>query len=240
MGCSVNASSNDTLKVITHGIFPPLCSIDTSGKVVGIDADLVQIIASEMGYKKVQFDVADHTALFAAVQSGAYDFATCLSPTPERLQMVDFTDPYMMTSLFFITRSDDTSLDGLTQQQIETAVSGKTVGCVFGSFDYDYISAVSGAIPVNYDNLSLEIIALNNHQVDYILWEFNTTSSGLIMRTYVFDKNSGIKLIETPVAASPSEIIVKKGNTQLLASLNEIIAEVKSDGRLDAIVAKYL
>jgi len=233
-----SCGKQNELRVISHGIFPPVVWHE-SGVVKGIDADMVKIFAQELN-KKVRFDIADHTGSLAAVQSGTHDFATCFAPTPARREMVDFTEPYLMSSLMFLTRAGDTRLDSKDKQAIEAAVNGRRVGTVFGSSHHTYIQDVPGAIPVHYENFGTLVIALKNNLIDFILWEFNRTDSGTVILPDVMKNDIGIKLISVPVDGSQNAIAVRKGNTKMLNRLNEIIAQIKADGRLDEIVMKYV
>ena len=224
------------LRIISHGVFPPVTFIE-NGRIAGIEVDLGNIIANEMN-KKVRRDIVEFGGIIAALQSGTHDLTICLTPTDARREMLDFTDPYLTFSGMFLARENDTRLDGKNKEQINAELNGRTVGVIFGSTLHTYVSGVSGAIPVHYENVSLMIAALKNSQVDFILWEFMVTDGGLAPNLTAV--NTGIKIIKVPVSANPIAMAVKKGNTALLNKVNAILVEVKRDGRLDEIVAKYI
>ena len=52
--------------------------------------------------------------------------------------------------------------------------------------------------------------------------------------------NSVIRILETEYTNEDYAIAVNKNSTELLAKINEILAEMKSDGTLDSIIAKYI
>jgi len=53
-------------------------------------------------------------------------------------------------------------------------------------------------------------------------------------------ENEGLIILEEAYADEEYAIAVKKGNTELLNQINAALAELKADGTLDAIVAKYI
>ena len=53
-------------------------------------------------------------------------------------------------------------------------------------------------------------------------------------------ENEGLTILDEAYADEEYAIAVKKGNTALLEQINKALEELKADGTLDAIVAKYI
>ena len=52
--------------------------------------------------------------------------------------------------------------------------------------------------------------------------------------------NPGLKILDTEYANEDYAIGVNKDNTALLDAINGALAELKADGTIDSIVAKYI
>ena len=101
-GCGKNSSaesnnSSAAKKKITMGTnatFPPFESVDDSGKIVGLDADIAAAIAEKLNMELVIKDM-DFDSLIPAVKGGSIDFAMAgMTVTDERKESVNFTDTY--------------------------------------------------------------------------------------------------------------------------------------------------
>ena len=53
-------------------------------------------------------------------------------------------------------------------------------------------------------------------------------------------ENEGLIILDEAYADEEYAIAVRKGNTELLNQINAALAELKADGTLDAVVAKYI
>ena len=97
---------NGTLKFATSGVLDPFSYVGANGEILGYDVDLALHIAKDLGY---HLDISTITmdAIFASVQTGKVDFGGTLTKTPERAEMVDFTEKVMPTYISVIVKSKD-------------------------------------------------------------------------------------------------------------------------------------
>ena len=84
-----------------------------------------------------------------------------------------------------------------------------------------------------FNNGGLAVTAMINGQVDYVVID-NDVAANLV-KQYPND----IKMIDIALTTEQYAYGVDKNQAQLLADVNAIIAEIKTDGTLDAIFAKY-
>lgn len=95
------------LKVGSDTTYPPFESVNDKKEIVGFDVELVSEICKRLNCKAT-FVSADLDALFAAVQSKAYDFSVSgWTITDEHAKAVDFGLPYAPKPKVLLTRADD-------------------------------------------------------------------------------------------------------------------------------------
>lgn len=96
--------------------YPPFTQIDPSGKAVGFDVDVVELIANKYGWQ-VEHKPWEWAAIITAVQAGDLDFvASGMTHTAKRAEVVWFSVPYYsyiheLMALATDTRSRDDILN---------------------------------------------------------------------------------------------------------------------------------
>jgi len=95
---------NGKLIMATNAEFPPYEYFDDNGVISGVDPDFARAICDKMGYE-LQIDHMEFLSIITAVQTGRADFgAAGMTVTPDRLQNIDFTEPYVTASQVVIIR----------------------------------------------------------------------------------------------------------------------------------------
>ena len=98
------------LRVGTAANREPMCFI-SNGKISGLDAELIERIASELG-RPVEYVDMKFSALIAALESGRVDVVVSnYGITPERLMRVHFSDSYYTNPQILTTLSNN-SVEG--------------------------------------------------------------------------------------------------------------------------------
>lgn len=94
---------SETLIMGTNAAFAPFEYLEGT-EIVGFDISLSQHIAADQG-KKLEVSNMDFEALIPALSAGQIDFiAAGMSVTPERLENVDFTEPYYSSKQVIILK----------------------------------------------------------------------------------------------------------------------------------------
>jgi polar amino acid transport system substrate-binding protein len=97
--------SNGTLVMATNAEFPPYESI-SDGKVVGIDADIMQAVCDELGME-LEIENIEFDSIIPEIQSGKADVgAAGMTVTEDRQKNVLFTDSYATGTQVIIVRKD--------------------------------------------------------------------------------------------------------------------------------------
>ncbi|MHC5229868.1 ABC transporter substrate-binding protein/permease [Enterococcus sp. LJL99] len=81
--------------------------VDGQDQIVGFDISIAQKIADDLGVK-LKIEELGFDALLGALKTGKIDLIISgMAPTPERMQEVNFSDPYMHVQQKVVVRKDD-------------------------------------------------------------------------------------------------------------------------------------
>ena len=207
-----------------------------SAEVVGCDIELAKYIANKLGVE-LEIKSMDFDAIKTAVTTGNVDFALSgLAYTEDRAQSMELSIPYGLDpddmGHGVIIREEDA-------EKYKTAedFAGAVVAAQTGSLQQELASTqLPDSIELKpIGNLGEAIMMLSTGKVDAIASDYRNGTlyvekhPGLMMSEFHFVEDS-----EGTVAA------VKKGETELIEAINEILEEVNELGlyqqwRLDAI-----
>lgn len=133
---SIKTSATDganELVVATNIDFAPF-EYYNGNKIAGIDIEIAQLIANEMG-KTLVVEHMDFDAVVTAVQTiDKYDIGmAALTISEDRAKMVNFTKPYFDTTQVVVVKADDTTFDACTDKdamlQKLASLSGAAAKC---------------------------------------------------------------------------------------------------------------
>jgi polar amino acid transport system substrate-binding protein len=93
------------LNVTTSALYPPEFYKDSSGKIVGYDIDVLNMVAKDLNVKLNMIDTPDNAANIANVLSGKADLVSAgLVNTPKRALVMNFTKGYVpYTQILMVT-----------------------------------------------------------------------------------------------------------------------------------------
>ena len=211
----------------TNAEFPPY-EYKEGDKVVGIDAEIAQAIADELGMKLEIVDTK-FDAIIPGVQSGKYDMGMAgMTVTPEREQSVSFSNSYAtgIQSIIVKEGSDIKSVDDLSSET-KIGVQLGTTGDIYASDDFG-AEAVS-----QYDKGADAVQALIAGKVDCVIID-NEPAKAFVAA------NTGLKILETSYAEEDYAICFAKDNTELQTKVNDALKKLIDNGTVKTIVDKYI
>ncbi len=231
--CSCAKKTNDsgliedgTLTVATNAYFPPY-EYYSGDEVVGIDIEIAQAIADDMGLelkiKDMPFD-----EVINSVKDGEVDIAiSTLTITDERKKIVNFSEPYAkgVQSIIVKDNSDISSIDDLSDDKKIGVQKGAT-GEMFCIDDFGEDKVTS------YNKISVALLDMNSGDIDAIVIDND------IAEKYV-SENAGLKLLDSDYKNEDYAIAISKDSTKLLDEINKILKELKDNGKIDEIVESY-
>ena len=219
------------LHMSTNAAFPPYEMVKDDGTFEGIDVEVAGAIAQKLGLELVVDDMGFDAALLAA-QNGQSDIVMAgVSVTPDRQEVMDFSDSYATgIQVVIVKEGSDVTMDNLGE---------KMIGCQKATtgYLYAYDTPENGGYGENhviaYETGALAVEALKNGQVDCVIIDNEPA------KAYVA-ANEGLTILETPWVEEDYAIGMKKGNTALLEAVNAAMTELKADGTFQAIVDRYI
>ena len=225
-GARTGTAQEGVLVMATNAEFPPYEYHDGNA-IVGIDAEIAAAIAEKMGCELQIEDIA-FDSIIPEVSSGKADMGMAgMTVTEERMENVDFSVTYAVARQVVIVAegSGITSLADL---------EGKTIGVQQGTTGDIYATDEFGDESIERYNKGMEAVqALSQGKIDAVIIDNEPA------KVFVTE-NQGLVILDEAYADEEYAIAVKKGNTALLEQINKALEELKADGTLDAIVAKYI
>lgn len=221
------------LHMSTNAAFPPYEMTTDDGGFEGIDVEVAQAIAEKLGLELVVDDMGFDAAL-TAVQTGQSDIAMAgITVTPEREEVMDFSDSYA-TGVQVVIVKEDSPI-----QTVDDLANADMIGCQAATTGYIYCSDTPenggyGEDHVTaYENGALAVMALVNGQVDAVVIDNEPAKSFV-------EQNEGLKILDTEFAVEDYAIGFAKGNTALKDAVNAALSELIADGTVQSIVDKYI
>lgn len=225
--------------VFTDPNFYPFEFPGASG-VEGVDIEIARAIAKELGVE-LSIKESNFDAIIMSIKGGKGDIAISgITITDERKQSVDFSDPYINSIQYIILPNDSeiTVIEDLAGSKIGVA-KGYT-GSLLIDDEINQKEGVlfgSNASFTEYPSAMEASLDLLNGKVEAVIMDEYVAKD-------IAAKNAGLKTFELSyadgaVAAEEYGIAVPKGNQDLLAAINKVIKNLKSQNLIEQWVIKY-
>ncbi|WP_208440610.1 transporter substrate-binding domain-containing protein [Bartonella raoultii] len=222
-----------TLKIASEGSYPPFSYIDSNNKLQGFDIDISYALCKKMNVECI-IVTQDFDGMIPGLLAKKYDAAVAsLALTPERLQKIDFTDPYYNTALAIIVNKDSE-----IKEVSAEAFKGKNLGAQSNTTQAAYAEDhyASKGINIKLYPTTIEVNRdLLNRRVEGIIVDKLQALNWL--------KNEGkdcCKLLKTLEETKyPIAIAIRQNNNDLKNKFNKALKEIRLDGTYDKIMKKY-
>jgi arginine/lysine/histidine transporter system substrate-binding protein len=226
VGCGKKDS--DTLIVATEPGFAPYEYME-GDKVVGIDMDIAQAIADAMG-KKLEIKTMDFDGALIAVQQGKVDFvAAGVSVTEDRQKIMDFSTNYVDSTEVVVVNKENPTVTGVED------LNDKIVGVQQGNIADFYVSDKDNVTPskINrYTKFSQAAEDLKNGKIDCIVMDQYPAEE-------LVAANDTLTILDGTLFQDKYAIAVKKGNTEMLNQIDDVINKLIEDGKIEEFTANH-
>ena len=240
-GCEV-----DQLEVVQEGMltvatgepaFPPWIIDDDPTNQQGFEGAVVYALAAEMGFTPEQVTWT-RTGFDEAIAPGPKDFDFNIQQyaiTPERDEVVDFSDPYYVTPQALVAFADSPVAAATTIEDLK----GFVLGAQIGTTSFDYIEEViqPDTPPPAYDTNSDAKSALDAGQVDALVFDLPTAY--YITAVEMPDTTIVGALETSEQQADHFGLLFAEGNP-LVTCVNEALGRLRDAGALDQLAETWL
>ena len=238
---STEAAGKKTLKVAMECGYAPYNwtqSDDSNGAVpikdskdyaYGYDVMMAKKIADELGYD-LEIVKLDWDSLVPAVQSGTVDCVIAgQSITSERLEMVDFSDPYYYASIITLVKNDGQYADAKGISDLAGATCTSQLGTIW--YDVCLPQIQDANIQPAQESAPAMLVALESGRTDVVVTDMPTGMAAVVAYP-------DFKLLDFAGSGDDYEvsdeeinigISVQKGNTELLEGINSVLATMTTD-----------
>ncbi|MDO4565887.1 MAG: transporter substrate-binding domain-containing protein [Oscillospiraceae bacterium] len=231
--------ASGTLVVGTDPAWAPFEYIGADGEITGADyeiaSDIAEALGVELEMKNIAFD-----SLIPAMQSGEIDMIlAAMTITDERLESVDFSEPYTQIQQCIIVAED-------SEVQYIDDLAGGAVGAHLGTTGDFLVSdeiesgvlAGTGASINQYKYLTDACLAILSGDLQAVVCDAPLAEN-------LCTVNEGLKFFPvvwadgTETEIESFGIAMPKGETELVEKVNEIISPLIADGTIDAYIVDH-
>ena len=226
--------SEGKLTVATSPDFAPyeFYAIDDSGnaQLAGFDMALAQYIADYLGLE-LEVIPMDFDGVLAEVTAGNVDLGMAgLSPDPERMEAMDFSDIYYMGGQSLVIHKDNKDKWSSLEELNDPSLS---IGAQLASIQYDLaVENTPDADIVQLAKVTDVVSELLSGKLDAGYVET------VVAESYAKNYPDLYIAFDVPYEVEGSSVGVVKGNEALLNGVNDAIAAALADGTMDDFVAQ--
>lgn len=205
-----------------------------TGKLAGLDIEILRGICSKLGIPDIQIKVIDFSNLLVELNNNSIDMVVDgMYVKDDRLKIAAFSDKWYQEGEAVVLPKDSTI-------QSKDDLKGKNVGAQPGTTFYDTAQEwqKSGMIGnlTSYDNQATLMTAVNMGKVDAVVTDG-------IVAGYTLSQDSSLDLkLLSPYSAEASGQIgsaVRFSDEAFLDEVNQALNEMKKDGSLMKILDSY-
>ena len=220
------ASNDAKLVFLGNKNIAPVVYLD-NGTPAGVVVDIVHALAKHIP-QPVEIRAMDWAEAQALVARGDADALIQINETEERRKIYDFSDNLLESQFSIFVSEDRVGIWGISSLQ------GLRVGVEAGGLPQQVLEKNPQILLSVIPNFLEGFKLLNAGAIDAVVVDYRVGS-------YVVAENKlrNIRITGDPIAFSYSSIAVKKGNTKLLAAINQALQNIKVDGTYQKILDKW-
>jgi polar amino acid transport system substrate-binding protein len=204
-------AAGKVLRVGTNANYPPFEYYQGASKTfIGFDIELMQGVAREAGYSKVEFVDLEFSKLLPSLKDGKVDaIISCLTVTAERRKEVDFTQPYLVSANVAVGPSD-------TKTRSADAMKDKRIAVEAGSIHVKQAKTYSGTV-IECGGAEEALKLIMDRKADFAIMDNYTAR---FYNTHFYKGKLSIVAELQDDTDTRVSIAVAKGNKELLDKLN--------------------
>jgi polar amino acid transport system substrate-binding protein len=212
--------------------YPPFEFYDQkSGKVVGVDVDLVNAIAEELGYE-IEIQDMSYGGIMPALLAGKIDFiASPITINEERKKNVNFTQETSHANLTILVSVKDTTTTDLK------GLESKRIGARLGTTSATVAHGIKDAKVTDFDSGDTMLMALTTGKIDAVIDE-HLVNKYFIEASKDSAKNQ-VRQAGKPFNDKSYAFAISKKNKSLVKDFDKALKSLRKNGKFEAIVNKW-
>ena len=227
--CSCGPDRSNKIVMVTEATFPPY-EFREGGRIVGIDVDLMQAVAQEIGKELVVEDMSFDSVISAVVTGKADVAASGITVTEDRKRqglhlMLSIQHNLTLAKQVIIVPENSAVKEAKD-------LKGKRIGVQHGTTGDTYVTKHIQE-PERFPNGALAVAALEAGKLDAVVLDGEPSKVHVSMRR-------NLKILDMPLTTEEYAVAISKKNTKLLEQVNAAIKKMKENGKLAEIKAKYI
>jgi polar amino acid transport system substrate-binding protein len=220
------------LSTATEMQFPPF-DISDNGTYKGVDRELIDAVAKEMGVKASYLDLP-WTSVLPGLEAKKFDL--CIAPvtiTKERMKHYAFTVPIADATAALMKRADDKSI------MKPEDIAGKTIGGQKGTSQLAQLKAFAAKLPKPVE--VKEYVDNNQSYADLAAGRIDASVNSLPNLAYAAKQRSDTFAVVTPPFGEPTYFswVGRLEDKSLMEAINAAIVKLDDDGTMARIQKEW-
>ena len=217
------------LVIATSPDFPPFESLDGTGKVFGIEIDILESICADLGVE-LKIEQMDFDSVLPGVQAGKFTLgASGISITPKREKNTLFTVPYCLAAQAIVVKegsaiASKADLDG-KKVSVQTGTTAETF-CMENGYKVNSYTANDDAK-----------LALVMDKVD--AWVIDDLTAAEMVALYNEENEDQLVILPEAMTTEPYAFAMPFGYEEVVEEINGILNGLVKDGTVASIFEKF-
>ncbi len=219
------------LTLVSEFYYPPFEMLNDDNQPEGFDIDVYGAICDKMGLEQNILPNMKFDAIIPTIkQGGKADVALgCIIITDERLEQVDFSDPYMDSNQALVVpaTSDISNTEQIDVENNKVAVQSGTTSEAWAEEN------ISKATIVPLDDIVQGLTGVQTGLYNGILLDLPVANYEIRIAY------NDLKIAQEIPTGEQCGVAISKDNPNLTKAVNKAIEEIKADGTLDQLEQKW-
>ncbi|MGN8646171.1 transporter substrate-binding domain-containing protein [Gracilibacillus sp. HCP3S3_G5_1] len=225
-----SSESKEEISVAVVQDYPPF-EYKVEEELTGFDVELVEAIAEKVDLA-VNWEIMKFDGIIPALQANQVDAAvSAIGIREDRLEVVDFSDPYFESGLSLITLQDSAI-------ESEEDLEGKTIVAKQGTSSLQLANELAeqynGEVTRLQDDATM-YIELENGNADIVINDYPSVAYKINQD----GEDSQLRIVGDKYPSEDYGIAISRGSEGLVEKINTGLQELKESGEYDEIYSKY-
>jgi polar amino acid transport system substrate-binding protein len=239
-GCRLNSSTWERIErdgVLRIGLDPtyPPFEVTSETTVVGLDVDLANALAGELGLRS-EFVYFGYDGLYDALATEQVDvLISALVIVPGRTRDFAYSEPYFNAGEILIIPAESGDISGMAD------LNGRLLAVELGAQGHvegtQWTKRLVDLTIQPYGSAKEALTAVSSGQADAALVD---NIGGRLYLSEQPTEQVPLKIVSPPVTVEPYALVVRIEDEMLLEKINEALDSLTSSGQLDLIIQRWL